>query len=272
MPKPSFEEYKSGHAVELGFNDPRAYEFNLRAAKLSLVEGGFVTRLIAVLNGIREKYGHSMELLFFPPELREIIWHVKTYDSVVDKSYRINVIRNRNYPDEPEDGWINSNNIYSRLNDLIRTRIVCKYMDGPKFIDGHLRIFSKSEGIDYRSEPKGTAAGYYAWHFYFRLNLAAMIEGNIVDTPFWIELQITTQLADVMYILTHELYEKGRILQENSDLSWNWDPYAAEFRSTYLGHGLHLLEGVIQALKDEIMPRSSTSLVKNDSDADSVEK
>jgi hypothetical protein len=63
----------------------------------------------------------------------------------------------------------------------------------------------------------------------------------------WVEIQISTQLAEAITALTHGLYEARREgLSNYSNKSWKWNAKSPEFRSAYIGHGLHLLEGMIQ--------------------------
>jgi hypothetical protein len=85
----------------------------------------------------------------------------------------------------------------------------------------------------------------------------------VVSKEIWVEIQFATQLSEVLTILTHDLYKTRRVsaFPKKDQKGWKWDPASAEFRSAYLGHGLHLLEGLIQALKDELVaePRQATS-------------
>jgi hypothetical protein len=67
-----------------------------------------------------------------------------------------------------------------------------------------------------------------------------------------------TQLAEVITSLTHVLYEERRDgTADGGDGSWKWEARSQRFRSAYLGHGLHLLEGIIQTFKDEMLARPS---------------
>ena len=79
----------------------------------------------------------------------------------------------------------------------------------------------------------------------------------------WAELQLSTQLAEVITSLTHGLYEKRRAASgDDRGGNWKWDAGSPLFRSAYLGHGLHLLEGVIQTFRDDVLdlsPKPATS-------------
>ncbi|QLF70523.1 hypothetical protein FE840_013810 [Peteryoungia desertarenae] len=127
-------------------------------------------------------------------------------------------------------------------------------MDGPEHVCQTLEKECEAAGIEHRYKDVGTDAGYYAWHFYFRYPAELMLGGNIEHRRLWVELQFTTQLAEVITILTHQLYEERRSGRNHGVGSkWKWDATSNRFRSAYLGHGLHLLEGIIQGLKDDLV-------------------
>ena len=58
----------------------------------------------------------------------EFAFQTKSFASVVDKTYRLNYNWNRNFPREPSTGWVRSTNWFSSLDDLVRTRLVCRYL------------------------------------------------------------------------------------------------------------------------------------------------
>ncbi|WP_316174555.1 hypothetical protein [Bradyrhizobium sp. SZCCHNRI1073] len=178
----------------------------------------------------------------------------KPFKSVVDKIYRSNVLYNRQYPLPPKTGLLEPPRLYEQIEDLIRTRLVCKYMDGPRFVCDALKQLCEKGGISNKVREHSNEAGYYAWHFYVSIPVELMLEGTVVQRNVWVEIQITTQLAEVITALTHELYETRRsagLVPKSTD--WKWEAASKEFRSAYLGHGLHLLEGIIQNLKDDVV-------------------
>lgn len=130
-------------------------------------------------------------------------------------------------------------------------------MDGVPFIDRTLREFASTEGLEYASESKATTGGYYAWHCYITVSVPVIKNGRAEQVNILVEIQVATQLSDIMYVLTHQLYEKRRIATGDSPTKDpTWDSSSPEFRATYLGHGLHLLEGVVQTLKEEVIGRA----------------
>jgi len=66
-----------------------------------------------------------------------------------------------------------------------------------------------------------------------------------------IELQITTQLQEVIRKLLHNYYEERRIRLKEEDLKWQWDYRSDEFATNYLGHILHYIEGMIMDIREK---------------------
>jgi hypothetical protein len=73
-----------------------------------------------------------------------------------------------------------------------------------------------------------------------------------------VEIQITTQLQDVLRSLTHHLYEGQRLQSEESG-KWKWDFASNRFRVGYLSHALHLIESIILDSRDRVL--SETDLI-----------
>ncbi len=110
-----------------------------------------------------------------PPDLQ--LKH-KPYDSSIDKSFRTNVLWNKRFPSAPKQDWITPVNVYSRLNDLIRTRFVCKFIDGPKFVTQKLKDLSDARGQECKIYTQERDEGYYAHHFY------ALFDVSILGTEW----------------------------------------------------------------------------------------
>ena len=66
-----------------------------------------------------------------------------------------------------------------------------------------------------------------------------------------IEIQITTQLQEVIRKLLHKYYEdrRKRIIEE--DIKWQWNYKSDEFIANYLGHILHYVEGMIMEIREK---------------------
>ncbi len=116
-------------------------------------------------------------------------------------------------------------------------------------------------------------AGYYARHCYIGLPVELMISDRVEERSIPFELQITTQLAEAITSLTHELYEGSRASRSVSgEGEWRWQPETQRFRSAYLGHSLHLLEGLIQIFRDEVLGLNSGSPIQSDADSPSSQE
>jgi ppGpp synthetase/RelA/SpoT-type nucleotidyltranferase len=256
----TLEEYMLSEATKLGFpadlNEiEKPYKFSIDAARTNLQSGNLIQGLLTHLETIRQSYsGGRPDLLFYPDQKIDFQILSKPFSSVVSKIYRINYLNNRKFPEPPRRGFLNSTNFYENLNDLLRTRIVCKYLDGPRFIADAISTFCESEKLRFRCYPMASELGYHAWHCYVAVPIQAIIVNELKDIEIELEIQLTTQLAEVIGSLTHGLYEGQReSLRAQQTDEWRWDPQSKQFRSAYLGHTLHLLEGVIQNFKDDVL-------------------
>lgn len=66
-----------------------------------------------------------------------------------------------------------------------------------------------------------------------------------------IEIQITTQLQEVIRSLLHKYYEDRRKGVEAEGTKWQWDYKSDEFVANYLGHILHYVEGMIMDIREK---------------------
>jgi|SRR6516162_8934843 len=256
-------DYFAGHGAALGFPDPplhvqKNYEFNMRSAQSSVQAGSLMTELVQHLSSLAETYaGDRPNLLYYPAKPSDLSVLIKPFQSVLTKIYRVNYLHNQKFPDEPDQsGFVRYDAIYDhpKMNDLLRARLVCKYMDGPQVVVQGLQAFCQDRDLEFRSYPMNSDMGYYAWHCYMRIPLEIMIYDSVENKKIWFELQVTTQLAEVITGLTHGLYEGQRVRSSRATANeWRWRPKSQQFRSAYLGHTLHLLEGVIQTFRDEVL-------------------
>lgn len=258
--RPNYQTYLETIAPGLNFPERKRYDLNLIQIRNALSGTQFVKGLFGFLESLAQEYapGHP-ELLF--GEVRDPKLFTKTYDSAINKTYRANVLFNRNYPEPPKDGRIDGANFYRRINDIIRTRLVCRYLDGPQFVAERLQKYCEQLNIPCRVHAMNNDRGYYAWHFYCRNQMDVFGGAGVISEEIEFELQITTQLVDVLDALTHTLYEADRVTPGGRpDDSWKWQPETQRFKSAYLGHTLHLLEGVILGLKNEVMAPNEHAL------------
>jgi hypothetical protein len=180
---------------------------------------------------------------------------VKSFDSFLEKTFRINVLQNGKWPNSPRwlgrEDWLLPGNWFGRVNDIVRTCWVVKYFDGVAFLADRLRELAENHQLDLRVSFQSRDEGYYAAHlnvdYQFDL-LTASWEMERVSCN--VELQITTQLQDVIRQMTHKQYEQKRVRSTPPDDKWKWDYKSSEFTTNYLGHILHFLEGMIVEIRD----------------------
>jgi len=191
-------------------------------------------------------------LLLEAPESIELM--IKPFDSLVDKSFRKNILNNKNFENPPTKGWILPDNWLSRINDNIRTTIVVKYLDGVEFIIEKLKYYFKQEcSKKCKSYLEAREEGYYAAHLYFTHEFEVpSIDLGTKSIEISIEIQITTQLQELIRTLLHKYYGEKRLKTPEEISKWQWDYKSNEFATNYLGHILHYIEGMIMDIRERI--------------------
>jgi hypothetical protein len=212
----------------------------------------FWQRLAQDLTSINQEYYlKTGYYLLFEGKLPELLR--KPFDSFLLKTFRINVFDNDYWPDPPTGGWLLPDTWFSRINDMVRTCFVVKYLDGVQFLASQLSQRSSDAGYTCRVDYEAKEEGYYAAHFYtcFPCEIPRQ-DWDTRDEVIPIEMQITTQLQEVIRRLLHTYYERRRGDRSSTDLKWQWDYKSEEFGANYLGHILHYLEGMIMEVRDKI--------------------
>lgn len=249
--KPTEEEYFRENGEALALPTAREYDLLVRSIRNSLnaPEGG-MSEIIAHMKSASAIY-RPPELLFVS-NIDDIALIAKPYESLLNKIYRKNALTNDDWPEEPKNRIVNGSNYISRINDILRARIICKYMDGPKIVCEVLKRAYKKDGYYY---PMATPDGYYSWHFYMKKTEELPDREGARSIGFRIELQFVTQLAEALNKLTHGIYEGQRTLDANIGEEWQWSPEDPKFRATFAGHSIHLLEGILLEMKQRQFER-----------------
>ena len=262
MTKPTFEAYSAWTEDSLGFNVldeqvAKRYASNARLIK-SFVESSetwskFIDCSKSISDNYKNKTGYSLFSTDTPiPDLK-----IKPFDSVVEKMFRSNILENKTFPEPPfikltsAHEWVVEDNLYRSINDIVRGRMICRYMDGPEYFCQEMHEAIKHlASVDFHSME--TDLGYYSWHFGLTFALEIMKpNGNVSGENVRVEVQISTQLQDVMNDLTHSFYEDKRVSLK-SDSIWKWRPDQPKFQGVYFGHTLHMIEGMLVQLKNKI--------------------
>lgn len=188
--------------------------------------------------------------LLLTPNAPEVV--KKPYSSFVDKTFRKNVVNNRRWPEPPKGGWIGPPDWFSRVGDLIRTTIVVKYLDGVEFLVSALEKCAKEHELATKTYFESRDEGYYAAHCYVYYEIAVpTIDWRSEEISIGFEIQVTTQLQEVIRRLLHSYYKERRTTNRDDDRSWQWRYREEEFSANYLGHILHYLEGQIVEIREK---------------------
>jgi hypothetical protein len=84
-----------------------------------------------------------------------------------------------------------------------------------------------------------------------RISMVYTLELSNTTEIFTLEIQITTQIKDIIKTLLHKYYETSRMANTRpsiEEIAWNYKN--EEFIATYLGHILHYVEGMIIEVRD----------------------
>lgn len=254
MDKPkNIAEFKkwldSKPGMQVNNSDINYYESAIEKAREEFERGEFWANLISNLQLYnQEYYANTGYYLFISDYIPKV--YVKSHNSIMSKCFRKNIIHNKSFPDPPGQDWVSPNDCFSKINDLIRTTIVVKYLDGIEFIIEKLNLLAKEYGQKFRVYYEARETGYYAVHTYLKQNIE--IPKRDWDTEiilFEIEIQITTELQENIKVLTHKYYERKRDTFPEKREKWQWKYESDEFSVNYLGHILHYLEGQIMEIK-----------------------
>lgn len=219
--------------------------------KLDLESNPFWNGLLRQLPEINDSYALSTG----HPLLRDFLLplDVKTFDSFFSKTFRMNVVRNERWPRPPtEEGWLLPPVWYEQVRDIVRTQLFVRYLDGIEVVLEGLSAFATSQNISCFFQMEAKEQGYYAGHFYFCLPFEIpRMNWDTEIRRIWVEVQIATQLQEVLRELLHTFYERRReqIVQPD-ERKWQWDFRSNEFAVNYLGHILHYVEGTIVDIRD----------------------
>lgn len=219
--------------------------------KTGLEASSFWRDLIAELKEFEGQYNVAtgFQLQMTEPS-RTIL--IKPFDSVLLKTYRKNVVLNRKWPTEPDGGWILPSNWFVRINDIARTMIIVKYLDGVQFLVDKFKSFCSLRAVECRDSLEARTDGYYACHVYTKHKIE--IPKLTWDTELVnisCEIQITTQLQENIRRLLHNYYEQKRERPPSENAGWQWDYKSDEFGANYLGHILHYVEGMIMEIREK---------------------
>jgi hypothetical protein len=198
----------------------------------------------------------SYDLLMKKPE--EIKLVPKEWMPFISKVWRKNVVQNSNWnignwdkeKSQPNKGWITPDNWFEKIHDIARTRIVVKYFDGVELLLDKMHHHFEDCGCQCEPDWEAREEGYYAAHLNVTRDYELPVGLATQKKRICVEIQITTQMKDVITSLTHKYYERKRESLEPPDKKWQWDYESDEFSPNYIGHILHYIEGAVMQIRD----------------------
>lgn len=228
------------------------YDSVVQAVSRSFEHSAVWQALCSSLNEIDQRYflktSYQLMPRVGPPPLQ-----TKSFASFFLKTFRKNVLENDDWPNPPCGGWLQPLDCFERVDDLVRTRVVVAYLDGVSFLAEALVQICREHEADCRVDYEARQEGYYAVHFY--IQHACDVPREDWDTKrihMPIEIQITTQLQEVILRLLHEHYERRRAeTPGQGEAKWQWSYESDEFATNYLGHILHYVEGMIMGVRNK---------------------
>lgn len=255
--KPDIDGYKKWLKEEHGFeisDHERNYESVTNRIKSDFEKSNFWIELTKKLREYNDEYllkrGYPL-LIYLKPKL-DIKLDIKSFDSFLLKTYRKNILENKSWPNELKGGWILPKNWYSKINDIIRTMFVVKYLDGVEFLAEKINSHCEQHHLKCTVYLEAREEGYYAAHLYTKQNFEIpKITWDTKRVNVSIEIQITTQLQEVIRKLLHKYYEARRKKLKEEDLKWQWNYKSDEFSANYPGHILHYVEGMIMEIREK---------------------
>lgn len=242
---------KEQHKVEISDRTQNYYNSVTSKIKVDFEKSNFWYQLTESLKEYNDEYLlKSGYQLLIPNSKPELI--TKSFDSFLLKTFRINILENKNWPKPSKNEWMLPNNWHSRINDSIRTLMVVKYLDGVDFLITKIKLLCEQNKYTCEVSMQAREEGYYAAHLYIKERFEIpKIDWDTEKIDVTIEIQITTQLHEVIRKLLHKYYEKRRKRITKDDIKWQWNYKGDEFTANYLGHILHYVEGMIMEIRDK---------------------
>ena len=251
----SIDEYKKWlkkeHEIEISNRTETYYKSVTSRIKMDFEKSDFWIQLTENFKKYDEKYLVKTGYSLLIPEFKPMIY-IKPFDSFLLKTFRKNILENKRWPDEPEGKWILPDSWYTKVNDIIRTLFVVKYLDGAEFMIDKIKSLCESRSMECRVFLEAREEGYYAAHVYTKQEFEIpRVTWDTEKIDISIEIQITTQLQEVIRRLLHKYYEDRRKRVREEGREWQWNYKSDEFATNYLGHILHYVEGMIMEIREK---------------------
>ena len=192
----------------------------------------------------------------------------KSFESVLNKSLRWNVIENSRWPDPPErlpstaptstqpdkedkSYWFGPHNWLGDFPDIFRTRLIATYFDGVEYLTKRLKeLADETTAAPPASKIRAAIDGYHAVHLsiFHQFEYLDYDNSDPISSAIQLEIQVTTTIQATISKMLHRVYEDWRL--NGIPPGWQWDHRNQAFSVNYLGSTLHYLEGMIVAARD----------------------
>jgi hypothetical protein len=154
-----------------------------------------------------------------------------------------------NRPPDVSPFWPASGPPVPLINDLVRTRVECQFLDGVEFFSNRLEELASELRVECKRRRQGRLVGYFAQHFCFEQKVIFRFGGGEQLATIQCEAQIATALATRIWEESHRTYEEWRV-QTDEPEDWQWNPSDPRFTARQLGHMIHLADGLLVQLRN----------------------
>lgn len=231
------------------------YKFNVANLRKEFKSSGFWKDLkegLPEMDALYRKENSGLDLI---PNT-EIEINEKEVVSAIQKAYRISILNNKekSFSQDYYKEFILPENIFEKLNDILRTEIIVKYVDGIEKMVVYLQGLANKYNFQAEVEKVSKEEGYYAQHFYIKYKTRISDFSWVAkEINFSFEVQIRTQLQDTIKSILHWYYKKDRVKLEKDqiDKEWRWHFESPKFITNYIGHILHFFDGIIVSIKNK---------------------
>ena len=141
-----------------------------------------------------------------------------------------------------------------KLNDIVRTRVACRFIDGVEFLAEKLIEVGAETNCNTKLSREGRIEGYFSQHITFEQSVILRLAGHEQMATVNCEIQLASELATRIWDASHPLYEDAR-MQRNAPAEWQWKPTDPRFIANQLGHMIHLADGLLVQLRDTYSTR-----------------
>ncbi len=148
----------------------------------------------------------------------------------------------------PEELYSTTGAAVPAIDDLVRTRVVCRYIDGVEFLASKMEVLAKEMNLSPKRDREGRLEGYFAQHLTIDADVYYRLGGASQPTRIRFEVQLASELATTMWNSSHPFYKFAQESSKPAE-SWQWNPKDPQFIANQLGHVIHLADGLIVQLR-----------------------